>query len=78
MNVEIFRKEFGGYHNYFFVNLILPKIRIGQKERSFYSLYYLFDFDFPTNFVLAKDEISWDFRICVLGFGFEIYRQWDY
>lgn len=78
MIFEIFRKEFGGYFNYFFINLILPKIRIGKKEESFYSLYYLFDFDFPTSFVLTKDEISWNFRICILGFGLEIYRQWSY
>ncbi len=35
MIFEIFRKEFGGYFNYFFINLILPKIRIGKKEESF-------------------------------------------
>lgn len=78
MFFEIFRKEFGGYHNYFFINLILPKIRIGKKEKAFYSLYYLFDFDFPTHFVILKDEISWNFKLSILGIGIEIYRQWNY
>ena len=28
--------------------------------------------------VLTKDEISWNFRICIFGLGLEIYRQWSY
>lgn len=78
MNFEIFRKEFGGCFNYFFISICIPRIRIGKKDYSFYCLRYLFDFDFPTNFILTKDEISWNFRFCLFGFGFEIYRQWDY
>lgn len=78
MNFEIFRKNFGGYFNYFFIALSVPIVIIGKKDESFYSLRYLFKFEFPTTLLLTKDEISWNFRVCVLGFGFEIYRQWDY
>lgn len=78
MNFEIFRKNFGGYFNYFFIALSVPEIIVGKKDESFYSLRYLFKFEFPTTLLLTKDEISWNLKANLFGFGFEIYRQWSY
>jgi len=77
MNIEIFRKEFGGYYNYLVLDLLLPTFLIGKLKNTEFPGYVL-RFKFGNSLQFTKDSVSYHFKFRIFGLGFSVYRQWDF
>jgi len=78
MNVELIRKEFGGYYDYFVLDLLLPTISIEKDQNAFPIPRHICDVNFETRFRFVNDKISYHFSFSLFGFGLSFYRQWSY